>query len=276
MDFKYSDKAREIVRRVSTFIQQHVAPIEKDILADAQQGNPDWKSWTLDPRLEAIKQQAKSEGLWNLFLPDPAHGGLNNSDYAPVAEQMGFAPFVPELFNCNAPDTGNMEVIWKYGTEEHKEQWLKPLLTGEIRSAFCMTEPEVASSDATNMRATITEDGDHLVINGRKWWSSGIGHPHCKIAIVMGLTDPNAHKYLQHSMVLVPLDTPGVEIVRMLPVFGAYDAPYGHGEVHFNEVRVPKKNIISGLGKGFEIAQGRLAPVAYTTVCGLSGRRNVP
>jgi acyl-CoA dehydrogenase len=260
MDFSHSDKAREMISRVKSFIQQHVAPIEKDILTDAQQGNPDWKSWTLDPRLEAIKQQAKAEGLWNLFLPDPAHGGLCNRDYAPVAEQMGFAPFVPELFNCNAPDTGNMEVIWKYGTAEQKEQWMKPLLAGEIRSAFCMTEPEVASSDATNMRATITDDGDHVIVNGRKWWSSGIGHPNCRIAIVMGLTDPTAHKYLQHSMVLVPLDTPGVKIERMMPVFGAYDAPYGHGEVLFNHVRIPKSNLIAGLGKGFEIAQGRLGP----------------
>jgi len=260
MDFRYSDKAKDMMRRVDAFMQEHIFPIEHSLLQSSEQGNPNWKEWKLDPRLEKAKEKAKSEGLWNLFLPDPAHGGLSNQDYAAVAELMGRVPFAPEIFNCNAPDTGNMEVIWKYGSSAQQEQWLAPLLEGKIRSAFCMTEPEVASSDATNMQATITAEGDHVILNGRKWWSSGIGHPNCQVAIFMGLSDPTAHKYMQHTMVLVPLDTPGVKIERMMPVFGSYDAPYGHGEVSFNNVRLPKSSVISGLGKGFEIAQGRLGP----------------
>jgi acyl-CoA dehydrogenase len=237
---------------------EHVLPLESSLLHEPQQGDPDWRSWQLDPRIEALKTKAKAEGLWNLFLPGV--GGLSNTDYAPIAELTGLSLIAPEIFNCNAPDSGNMEVLWKYGSEAQKEQWLQPLLDGSIRSIFAMTEPEVASSDATNMRATITEDGDELILNGRKWWSTGLGHPNCKIAIFMGLSDPNAHKYLQHSMVLVPLDAAGVRIERMLPVFGGYDAPYGHGEITFDNVRVPKSNVIAGLGKGFEIAQGRLGP----------------
>ena len=258
MDFNQSAASRQIATRVRKFMDDHILPIEATLLHDPQQGNPDWQSWQLDPRLEALKEKAKADGLWNLFLPGA--GGLNNSDYAPVAEIMGHSLIAPEIFNCNAPDTGNMEVIWKYGSDAQKEEWLKPLLDGKIRSIFAMTEPDVASSDATNMQATITEDGDHVILNGRKWWSTGLGHPNCKVAIFMGLSDPNAHKYLQHSMVLVPIDAAGVKIERMLPVFGGYDAPYGHGEITFTNVRVPKSNVIAGLGKGFEIAQGRLGP----------------
>lgn len=258
MDFNQSTLSKEVATRVRKFMDEHILPLESSLLCDPQQGNPDWQNWTLDLRIEALKTKAKADGLWNLFLPGV--GGLNNSDYAPIAEIMGHSLIAPEIFNCNAPDTGNMEVIWKYGSEAQKEQWLKPLLEGKIRSIFAMTEPDVASSDATNMRATITEDGDHVILNGRKWWSTGLGHPNCKVAIFMGLSDANAHKYLQHSMVLVPLDAAGVKIERMLPVFGGYDTPYGHGEITFTNVRVPKANVIAGLGKGFEIAQGRLGP----------------
>ena len=258
MDFNQSSKSKEVSIRVSEFIHHHILPLESSLLHDSQHGDPDWQRWTVDPRIEALKAKAKAEGLWNLFLPGV--GGLSNSDYAPIAELMGQSLIAPEIFNCNAPDSGNMEVLWKYGSDTQKEQWLKPLLDGEIRSIFAMTEPDVASSDATNMRATITEDGDDVILHGRKWWSTGLGHPHCKVAIFMGLSDPSAHKYMQHSMVLVPLDTPGVKIERMLPVFGAFDAPYGHGEVSFTHVRVPKSHVIAGLGRGFEIAQGRLGP----------------
>jgi hypothetical protein len=258
MDFNQSSTSREVASRVQKFMTEHVLPLESSLLHEPQQGDPNWQNWQIDPRIEALKAKAKAEGLWNLFLPGV--GGLSNTDYAPIAELMGLSLIAPEIFNCNAPDSGNMEVLWKYGSEAQKEQWLRPLLDGSIRSIFAMTEPDVASSDATNMRATITEDGDDLILNGRKWWSTGLGHPNCKIAIFMGLSDPNAHKYLQHSMVLVPLDAAGVRIERMLPVFGGYDAPYGHGEITFDNVRVPKSNVIAGLGKGFEIAQGRLGP----------------
>jgi alkylation response protein AidB-like acyl-CoA dehydrogenase len=258
MNFEHSAKALEMIKQVHKFVTEHVLPLEVELLKETHYGNPDWKTWQKDARIEALKDKAKAEGLWNLFLPDV--GGLNNSDYAPVAEVTGYSLLAPEIFNCNAPDTGNMEVIWKYGSDAQKEKWLKPLLAGEIRSAFCMTEPDVASSDATNMQATITETGNDVILNGRKWWSTGIGHPDCKVAIFMGLSDATAHKYLQHTMVLVPLDAAGVEIERMLPVFGAYDPPYGHGEVSFNNVRLPKENVIAGMGRGFEIAQGRLGP----------------
>jgi len=211
--------------------------------------------------MEGWKAQAKSAGLWNLFLPDAEHGaGLGLQDYARLAEEMGRIPFAAEIFNCNAPDTGNMEVLHYFGTDAQKDRWLKPLLEGSIRSVFCMTEPEVASSDATTMQATITEDGGELILNGRKWWSTGIGHPHARIAIFMGLSNPEAPRHAQHSMVLVPLDTPSVTIDRMLPTFGEYDPPLGHGEVTFTDVRVPRDNLILGLGRGFEIAQGRLGP----------------
>ena len=258
MDFDQSPASRDMAARVRKFIHEHIMPLESSLLNEPHHGNPDWQSWTVDPRIETLKAKAKAEGLWNLFLPGV--GGLSNTDYAPIAELTGHSLIAPEIFNCNAPDSGNMEVLWKYGSQAQKDEWLVPLLNGEIRSIFAMTEPEVASSDATNMRATIIEDGDHVVLNGRKWWSTGLGHPNCRIAIFMGLSDPTAHKYLQHSMVLVPLDTQGVKIERMLPVFGAFDAPYGHGEISFTDVRLPKSNVIAGLGKGFEIAQGRLGP----------------
>ncbi|MGA7930283.1 MAG: acyl-CoA dehydrogenase family protein [Candidatus Sulfotelmatobacter sp.] len=221
----------------------------------------DWRTWKQPSIMDELKAKARAAGLWNLFLPDKQYGaGLTNVEYAPLAEMMGWCSIAPEVFNCNPPDTGNMEVLVRYGSEEQKQLWLKALLAGEIRSAFCMTEPGIASSDATNMQATAVIEGDQVVLNGRKWWSSGVGHPHCRLLIFMGLTNCGADKYQRHSMVLVPLPTPGVEIVRMVPVFGAYEAPFGHGEVSFRNVRVPVKNIIAGPGRGFEIAQGRLGP----------------
>lgn len=262
MDFTQSERSRHYTERVRKFIEERIRPIEKTYYHEnLSQRSDDWKNWEVAPAITELKEQAKKEGLWNLFMADKNHGpGLSTLEYAPVAEEMGKSFIAPEIFNCNAPDTGNMEVLHMYGTPQQKEQWLKPLLEGKIRSAFCMTEPEVASSDATNMRATAVTDGDEIVINGRKWWSTGIGHPNCKFVIFMGLTDAGAHRHSQHSMVLVPLDTPGVKVERMLPVFGEYDAPYGHGEVSFTNVRVPKTNMLLGAGRGFEIAQGRLGP----------------
>lgn len=258
MHFEHSPKAKEMMERMQRFMDTHILPLEEEYLRATHHGNPDWKSWELDPRVDELKTKARGEGLWNLFLPDIS--GLSNLEYAPLAEITGQSLLAPEIFNCNAPDTGNMEVLWKYGSQQQKDQWLVPLLEGKIRSAFCMTEPDVASSDATNMQATITVDGDDVVLNGTKWWSTGIGHPNCKVAIFMGLSDATAHKYLQHTMVLVPLDAAGVTIERMLPVYGGYDPPYGHGEVTFKNVRLPKSAVIAGIGKGFEIAQGRLGP----------------
>ncbi len=263
MDFEPSARSKDYQKRVRAFIDQHIAPIEHDYWEQvlARRNGGDWTQWAIPPQMEALKARAKAEGLWNLFLPDPELGaGLSVLEYAPVCAEMGRSLIAPEVFNCSAPDTGNMEVLWKYGSAEQKAQWLTPLLAGEIRSVFFMTEPEVASSDATNMAATAVLDGDEVVINGKKWWSSGVGDPRCKIGIFMGLSLPDASRHAQHSMVLVPMDTPGVEIKRMLPVFGEYDEPHGHGEVHFNNVRVPKANLIAGLGRGFEIAQGRLGP----------------
>ncbi|MEM8898842.1 MAG: acyl-CoA dehydrogenase family protein [Bacteroidota bacterium] len=259
MDLTTTPKAQELHSRAKRFIREELLPIEEEILHQGHETRGDWTQWQIDPRIDLLKEKARSQGLWNMFLPGHPEG-LSNLDYAPIAEVTGYSILAPELFNCNAPDTGNMEVLWKYGSEEQKEQWLTQLLDGKIRSAFCMTEPAVASSDATNMEATITDKGDHIVLNGRKWWSSGIGHPNCKVLIFMGLSDAEGERHKQHSMALVPLDTPGVKIERMLPVFNAFDAPFGHGEVSFNNVELPKSTIIAGMGRGFEIAQGRLGP----------------
>ncbi len=260
MDFSRSAKAQSYVQRLSAFMQEHVLPVESEYAAQVQ-NLPDWRNWKQPAVMETLKAKARAAGLWNLFLPDGKYGaGLTNVEYAPLAEITGRSSIAPEVFNCNAPDTGNMEVLVKYGSEAQKERWLRPLLAGEIRSAFCMTEPGVASSDATNIQARAQIEGDQVVLNGLKWWSSGIGHPHCRIVIFMGITDPSASKYQRHSMVLVPLNTPGVRIERMVPVFGSYDQPFGHGEVSFTDVRVPLDHIIAGPGRGFEIAQGRLGP----------------
>jgi acyl-CoA dehydrogenase len=260
MDFLPSAKAQSYVQRLSAFMREHVLPAEPEYSAQLQNLS-DWRNWKQPPIMEILKAEARAAGLWNLFLPDEKYGaGLTNVEYAPSAEITGRSSIAPEVFNCNAPDTGNMEVLVKYGSEAQKECWLKPLLAGQIRSAFCMTEPDAASSDATNIQAKALIEGDHVVLNGLKWWSSGSGHPHCRLLIFMGVTDPSASKYRRHSMVLVPLDTPGVRIERMLPVFGSYDPPFGHGEVSFTDVRVPLDHIIAGPGRGFEIAQGRLGP----------------
>lgn len=263
MDFSHSPRSQDLQKRVRAFIEERISPFEqkrfREMATEVKSG--DWHTWKVLPEVEALKAAAKAEGLWNLFLPDEKEGqGLSSVEYAPLAEEMGKSFLAPEIFNCNAPDTGNMEVLSKYGTDEQRERWLLPLLEGSIRSVFCMTEPEVASSDATNMRATCTVEGDEIVINGKKWWTTGLGHPNAKVAIFMGVTDPGASRHNQHSMVLVPLDAKGVTIKRMLSVFGDYDAPYGHGEVWFENVRVPKSFVIGGPGRGFEIAQGRLGP----------------
>ncbi|MDO8417923.1 MAG: acyl-CoA dehydrogenase family protein [Agitococcus sp.] len=258
MEFAYSAKAQDYITRLQAFMAQEVYPAEKAYYGGFSH-SPDHTKWQQPEIMESLKAKAKAAGLWNLFSPHAEHG-LNNADYAPLAEITGRSFIAPEVFNCNAPDTGNMEVLIKYGSPEQQKQWLEPLLAGEVRSAFCMTEPDVASSDATNMQATAIVEGDEVVLNGRKWWSSGIGHPHCKVVIFMGLTDPTAEKHRQHSMVLVPMDAVGVKIERMLPVFGVYDEPFGHGEVTFTNVRLPVSSIIAGAGRGFEIAQGRLGP----------------
>ncbi|WP_206831495.1 acyl-CoA dehydrogenase family protein [Alicyclobacillus fructus] len=258
MDFSYSDKVVALKRKLEDFMEEVVYPGERIYYEQlAQQPS----RWMVPPIMEEMKAKAKAAGLWNLFLPDSEYGaGLSNLEYAPLAEVMGRSPIAPEVFNCNAPDTGNMEVLVRYGTPEQKEKWLKPLLAGKIRSCFAMTEPEVASSDATNISASIVRDGDEYVINAHKWWSSGAGDPRCKFAILMGKTNPDAPKHEQQSMIIVPLDTPGVKIVRTLNVFGYDDAPHGHAEILFENVRVPKENLIWGEGKGFAIAQGRLGP----------------
>ena len=258
MDFSLSPRAQDYLVRVRAFIADEIEPHELERRREMEFGGD---PWTLSPWVEELKAKAKAQGLWNLFLPDPEHGaGLSNAEYAPLAEAMGGSLIAAEVFNCHAPDTGNMELLHRFGTPEQKQRWLAPLLAGEIRSVFCMTEPDVASSDATNVQATIDVDGQELVLNGRKWWSTGLGHPRAAIAIFMGRSNPENDRHRQHSMVLVPLDTPGVRIERMLPAFGEYDAPYGHGEVTFENVRVPRANLIAGLGRGFEIAQGRLGP----------------
>lgn len=258
MDFDYSEKVKELQERLTQFMEQVVYPNEATY---QQQMNEAPNRWHTPPIMEEMKAKAKAAGLWNLFLPESEYGaGLSNLEYAPLCEIMGRSFIAPEVFNCSAPDTGNMEVLVRYGTEEQKKKWLVPLLNGEIRSCFSMTEPQVASSDATNMETRIERDGDEYVINGRKWWSSGAGDPRCKIAIVMGRSNPSALRHEQHSMILVPLDTPGVKILRHLSVFGYDHAPHGHAEIEFDNVRVPASNIIWGEGKGFTIAQGRLGP----------------
>jgi len=260
MDFSLSPRAQNYVQRLSAFMQEHVLPAQPEYCAQLQ-NLLDWRGWKQPPVMETLKAKARAAGLWNLFLPDAEYGaGLTNLEYAPLAEIMGRCSIAAEVFNCSAPDTGNMEVLVKYASEAQKLRWLNPLLAGQIRSAFCMTEPDVASSDATNMQATALIEGDHVVLNGLKWWSSGVGHPHCRLIIFMGITDRSASKYQRHSMVLVPLETPGVKIERMVPVFGSYDSPFGHGEVSFTDVRLPLDHIIAGPGRGFEIAQGRLGP----------------
>jgi acyl-CoA dehydrogenase len=258
VDFSHSATAADYLRRVSDFVRTEIEPVEGEYHRALHAAE---SPWTVLPVVEELKAKAREQGLWNLFLPDTERGaGLNNAEYAPLAEQMGRSFLAPEVFNCNAPDTGNAEVLAQYGSPEQQEQWLEPLLRGEIRSAFCMTEPDVASSDATNMAATAIVKGDEIVLNGRKWWSTGVGHPNCKVVIFMGLTDPEADRHRRHSMVLVPIDTEGVKVERMLSVFGHRDEPYGHGEVSFTDVRLPLSNVIAGPGRGFEIAQGRLGP----------------
>jgi acyl-CoA dehydrogenase len=258
MDFEYSDRVKDLQKRLTAFMDEQVYPNEKRFTNEVAEGD----RWQPTAVVEELKNKAKAAGLWNLFLPESEHGaGLSNIEYAPLCEIMGRVPWAPEVFNCNAPDTGNMEVLTRYGTPAQQERWLKPLLNGEIRSCFAMTEPDVASSDATNISSSIVRDGDDYVINGRKWWSSGANDPRCAVFIFMGKSDPdNASRHSQQSMILVPRDTPGLKILRHLPVFGYDDAPHGHGELLFENVRVPASNMLLGEGRGFEIAQGRLGP----------------
>ncbi|MGW5191487.1 acyl-CoA dehydrogenase family protein [Kribbella sp. NPDC004138] len=263
MGFEPSARAQELITRVEAFLRSEIEPVEAELHhAIRTAGDP----WQPQPLIKDLQAKARDAGLWNLFLPPAEPGneqygvGLSNLDYAPIAELTGRSFIAPYIFNCNAPDTGNMEVLLRYGNDEQKKRWLEPLLDGTIRSAFCMTEPDVASSDATNMQATAVVDGDDVVLNGRKWWSTGVGHPDCELLIFMGLTSPDAHRYERHTMVLVPRDTPGVKVERLLPAMSRYDEPHGHGEVSFTEVRVPAANILVGPGRAFEIAQGRLGP----------------
>ena len=257
MDFEFSPKIKDLQKRLTAFMDEHIYPNEETYQAHCEGEN----RWQPVPVIEELKPKARAAGLWNLFLPASEHGaGLTNLEYAPLCEIMGRSPLGPEVFNCSAPDTGNMEVLERYGSPELKERWLKPLLAGEIRSCFAMTEPKVASSDATNIESSIVRDGGHYIINGHKWWSSGAGDPRCKVAIFMGKTDPSAPKHKQQSMIVVPMETAGVTIQRMLTVFGYDHAPHGHGEILFENVRVPAGNLLLGEGRGFEIAQGRLGP----------------
>ena len=257
MIYEFSDKAKELQEHLKVFMDKYIYPNEQTLISQINEGD----RWQPVPIIEELKEKAREEGLWNLFLPESEYGaGLTNYEYAPLCEIMGRSPLAPEVFNCSAPDTGNMETLVRYGNEAQKEKWLKPLLAGEIRSAFCMTEPDVASSDATNIQASIVRDGDEYVINGNKWWASGGGDTRCKIFIFMGKTDPDAPRHKQQSMILVPRDAPGVNIKRTLPVFGYDQAPHGHTHIIFEDVRVPVSNLLLGEGRGFEIAQGRLGP----------------
>lgn len=257
MDFEYSPQVQALRERLLAFMAEHVYPNEDLFRRQIAEGD----RWSPPPILQDLKLKAHAEGLWNLFLPASEYGaGLTNLEYAPLCEIMGRSSMAPEVFNCSAPDTGNMEVLVRYGTPEQKERWLKPLLAGEIRSCFSMSEPDVASSDATNIRASIVRDGDDYVINGRKWWSSGAGDRRCRISIFMGKTDPDGPRHKQQAMILVPLDTPGVKVERLLSVFGYDHAPHGHAQISFSDVRVPASNMLLGEGRGFEIAQGRLGP----------------
>ena len=273
MDFSYSPRTEALRKQLLRFMDEHIYPNEAAIGAEIEANTLAGKRWTPLETIERLKPKARAQGLWNLFLPPSADGskgagsshgsggtGLSNQDYAPLAEIMGRVPWCSEVFNCSAPDTGNMETIERYGSPEQKRQWLEPLLEGKIRSAFAMTEPAVASSDATNIEARIVRDGDHYVINGHKWWTSGAGDPRCKVYIFMGKTDPDAPRHSQQSMILVPADAPGIKVLRALQVFGYDDAPHGHMEVRFENVRVPASSILLGEGRGFEIAQGRLGP----------------
>ena len=256
MNFEPNQKTKELQHRLQAFMDEHVYPNEGRFHAEIEH-----ERWMPTRIIEELKPKARAAGLWNLFLPDHEHGaGLTNLEYAPLCEIMGRSVIAPEVFNCSAPDTGNMEVLARYGTPQQKERWLKPLLAGEIRSCFAMTEPAVASSDATNISASIVRNGDEYVLSGRKWWSSGAGDPRCKIAIFMGKTDPSAPPHGQQSMVLVPMDAPGLKVERLLSVFGYDHAPHGHGEITFDNVRIPASNMLLGEGRGFEIAQGRLGP----------------
>jgi acyl-CoA dehydrogenase len=256
MDFEFSTRTKNLQERLQAFMEEHVYPNERRFEEEIRRNR-----WSPAKVIEDLKPKARAAGLWNLFLPNDANGpGLTNVEYAPLCEIMGRSLMAPEIFNCSAPDTGNMEVLARYGTPEQKDRWLKPLLAGEIRSCFAMTEPAVASSDATNIQASIVRDASEYLLNGRKWWTSGAGDPRCKLAIFLGKTDPAAPAHRQQSMVLVPMDTPGVKIERMLTVFGYDHAPHGHGEVTFSNVRIPTSNLLLGEGRGFEIAQGRLGP----------------
>jgi len=261
VNFEFSDRSKELALRISAFMDEHIFPSEPIYAEQMEEFAKEGNKWQIPQIIEDKKKVAKKEGLWNLFLPEnPMGESMSNLDYAPLAELMGRSGIASEIFNCSAPDTGNMEVIAQYGSKEQQEKWLKPLLEGEIRSAFGMTEPGVASSDATNISSSIAADGDEYVINGEKWWTSGAGDPRCKIIIFMGVTNPDSPKHQRQSQILVPMDTPGVEIKRMMTVFGSDDAPHGHAHMKFTDVRVPKDNLLLGEGRGFEIAQGRLGP----------------